>query len=146
MSRSPRTSSAGAGAPRADPLYGLRAFELARSAVEIGTGDAQTLARRAATRLVSGQLLRSVGSITANIAEGYGRGTGADRARFYEYALGSAREAREWYRSAGAVLQAGLVSDRLARLDAIVSLLIGLVRETRTRTIRRDALRARTER
>src|SRR5690349_21830376 len=91
------------GAPRPDPLYGLRAFEFARRAVERGTEDAQTLARRAATRLVAGQLLRSLGSITANIAEGYGRGTGADRARFYEYALGSAREAREWYRAAAAV-------------------------------------------
>ncbi len=39
----------------------------------------------------------TVGSIRANIAEGYSRGTGKDRARFYEYALGSARESRDWY-------------------------------------------------
>src|SRR4051812_32838715 len=43
------------------------------------------------------QLYRAVGSIGANIAEGYSRGTGKDRARFYEYSLGSARESRDWY-------------------------------------------------
>ena len=43
------------------------------------------------------QLYRSLGSIGANLAEGYSRGTGKDRAHFYEYALGSARESRDWY-------------------------------------------------
>ena len=90
---------------------------------------------------VTSQLRRAASSIPANIAEGYGRGTGADRARFYEYALGSAREAREWYRAAAEVLDSDLARDRVARLDVTVSLLIGLVRDARTRTIRRDALR-----
>jgi four helix bundle protein len=46
---------------------------------------------------LSDQLYEAVGSVSANLAEGYSRGTGKDRARFYEYALGSARESRDWY-------------------------------------------------
>jgi len=38
---------------------------------------------------LSDQLYRSLGSISANLAEGYSRGTGKDRAHFYEYALSS---------------------------------------------------------
>ena len=146
MSQPTRNGGDVAGARHSDPLHGLRAFELGCQAVEHGSRDAQAIARRPETRLVAAQLLRSLGSITANIAEGYGRGTGADRARFYEYALGSAREAREWYRTARAVLKADVARDRAGRLDLIVSLLIDLVRETRTRSVRRDALRRRVER
>ncbi|MFN8404533.1 MAG: four helix bundle protein [Anaerolineales bacterium] len=36
----------------------------------------------------------AVGSVGANISEGYSRSSGKDRARFYEYALGPARESR----------------------------------------------------
>jgi four helix bundle protein len=42
--------------------------------------------------------------VSANIGEGYSRRSGRDRARFYEYALGSAREARDWYYKARHVL------------------------------------------
>ena len=43
------------------------------------------------------QLYRALGSISANIVGGYFRGTGKGRALLYEYALGSARESRDWY-------------------------------------------------
>ncbi|MFQ5594528.1 MAG: four helix bundle protein, partial [Anaerolineae bacterium] len=46
---------------------------------------------------LSDQLYRALVSISSNIAEGYSRGTGKGRAQFYEYALGSARESRDWY-------------------------------------------------
>ena len=35
-------------------------------------------------------------SISANIAEGYSRTSGRERAKFFEYANSSAREARDW--------------------------------------------------
>ena len=46
---------------------------------------------------LSDRLHRALGSISANLAGGYSRGTDGDRARFYEYARGSARESRDWY-------------------------------------------------
>src|ERR1051326_8234618 len=44
------------------------------------------------------QLLDSSGSIGSNIAEGYGRGPGKDRIRFYRNARGSAEETIHWLR------------------------------------------------
>jgi four helix bundle protein len=44
------------------------------------------------------QIIRSVDSIAANIAEGYGRFTPADRKKFYLYARGSFEETKAWLR------------------------------------------------
>lgn len=44
------------------------------------------------------QIIRSSDSIAANIAEGYGRYTPADRKRFYHYARGSFEETKAWLR------------------------------------------------
>src|SRR5690348_3685739 len=41
---------------------------------------------------LTGQIRRACGSIPANIAEGCGRGTGSDFARFLQIAMGSASE------------------------------------------------------
>lgn len=116
---------------RREPLSRLRAFQVARALADEGVQDAQELAGNLETRLVAGQLLRALGSVPANLAEGYGRSTGPDRARFFEYALGSARESREWYVTGGRFLGARRVGDRLARLDALVALLVGLVQRAR---------------
>jgi four helix bundle protein len=44
------------------------------------------------------QIIRSADSIAANIAEGYGRYTPADRKLFYRYARGSFEETKAWLR------------------------------------------------
>ena len=44
------------------------------------------------------QIIRSSDSIAANIAEGYGRYTPADRKRFYLYSRGSFEETKAWLR------------------------------------------------
>lgn len=44
------------------------------------------------------QIIRSSDSIAANIAEGYGRYTPADRKLFYRYARGSFEETKAWLR------------------------------------------------
>jgi len=76
---------------KGDSLWKMEAYRLALFAGDIGWFDVSTLTQDTRTVGVSDQLYRSLGSISANLAEGYSRGTGKDRARFYEYALGSAR-------------------------------------------------------
>ncbi len=44
------------------------------------------------------QIIRSSDSIAANIAEGYGRYTPADRKKFYLYPRGSFEETKSWLR------------------------------------------------
>ena len=49
-------------------------------------------------RTIGYQIIRSSDSIAANLAEGYGRYTPADRKRFYLYARGSFEETKAWLR------------------------------------------------
>ena len=53
-----------------------------------------------AQRTIGCQIIRSADSIAANIAEGYGRFTPADRKLFYRYARGSFEETKAWLRKA----------------------------------------------
>src|SRR5690554_478001 len=80
-----------------DVLWRLRVYRLALYAADIGWNDVIRLGRDRRARALTDQLYRSLGSVSANIAEGNSRATGRERARFYEYALGSARESRDWY-------------------------------------------------
>ena len=45
---------------------------------------------------VGKQFVRSIDSISANIAEGFGRFSKKDKIRFYYYSLGSTLEALDW--------------------------------------------------
>ncbi|MBI3801907.1 MAG: four helix bundle protein [Deltaproteobacteria bacterium] len=82
---------------KADSLWQMTAYRLALFLADLSWQDASKLVQDRRTIGLSDQLYRAVCSISANVAEGYSRGTGKDRAHFYEYALGSARESRDWY-------------------------------------------------
>jgi four helix bundle protein len=97
---------------------------------------ATLLAQDQRTYSLSNQLYRALGSISANLAEGYSRGTGKDRARFYEYALGSARESRDWYFKARPVLGPRSTNDRIVLLTQITRLLLTMTRNQRGRALR----------
>ncbi|MFB3042542.1 MAG: four helix bundle protein, partial [Candidatus Poribacteria bacterium] len=72
-----------------DSLWKMNAYRLALFAADIGWNDVTKLMGDKRTIELSNQLYRALGSISANLAEGYSRGTGKNRARFYEYTLGS---------------------------------------------------------
>jgi len=119
-----------------DSLWRMEAYRLALFACDMGWQDVTALAQDRRTVALSNQLYRALGSIGANLAEGYSRGTGKDRARFYEYALGSARESRDWYFKARNVLGPALTEYRLALLTQITRLLLTMTRNQRARSIR----------
>ena len=75
------------------------------------------------------------GSVGANIAEGYSRGSGKDRVRFYEYALGSARESRHWYHMGRHMLPDMVVEHRLGLLAEVSRLLLTIVPQERGRNL-----------
>src|SRR3712207_1055689 len=105
-----------AGRHEGDVLWRMRSYRMALFVGELGWEDVTTLVRDRRTVALSDQLYRAVGSIGANIAEGYSRGTGKDRARFFEYALGSARESRDWYYKARHILGDDIANNRIELL------------------------------
>jgi four helix bundle protein len=122
-----------------DPLWNLEIYRLALFMSEIGWPDAVVINKTPLTRDLSDQLIRAIDSISANIAEGYSRSTGKDKARFMEYALGSAREARDWYYKARRVLRQEVVSHRINLLTQIVKILSAFVPLQRKKGIRESA-------
>ena len=114
-----------------DSLWKMEAYRLALFAADLGWHDVTKLAGDRRTLDLAGQLYRAVGSVEANISEGYSRGSGRDRARFYEYALGSARESRGWYYKGRYVLGDAVNKHRLRLLTQIVCLLLAMVPDQR---------------
>ncbi|MCW5856906.1 MAG: four helix bundle protein, partial [Caldilineales bacterium] len=84
------------------------------------------------------QLFEAVGSIVANISEGYSRGSGRDQARFHEYALGSARESRGWYWQGRQVLSEPVARHRISVVTRIVRLLLTMIPSECTHKLAED--------
>jgi four helix bundle protein len=119
-----------------DSLWRMTSYRLALFVGELGWHDTSKLVRNRRMLGVADQLYRALGSVSANLAEGYSRGTGRDRARFYEYALGSARESRDWYYRARHVLGTEVYAHRIALLTRIIQLLLKTIPQQRGRTLR----------
>jgi four helix bundle protein len=111
----------------------VTAYRLALYALEVGWEDARIIDRARITRPIGSQLYRALGSIAANIAEGYSRSSGPDRARHFEYGLGSTRESLTWYLAATPVLGRNLFELRNVTLSQIRRLLLASIPTERTR-------------
>jgi hypothetical protein len=66
-----------------DPLWKVEAYRLALFVGELGWHDVTKLIKDKRTLELSDQLYRALGSIGANISEGYSRGGGGERAPIY---------------------------------------------------------------
>ncbi|MGH2583356.1 MAG: four helix bundle protein [Dehalococcoidia bacterium] len=122
----------------ADVLWKTQVYRLALYSADLGWGDVTKLLGDRRTSALADQLYRALGSVSANIAEGYGRGTGRDRARFLEYALGSARESRDWYYKARFVLGDDITARRLEQLTRVTRLLLVMIPNQRGQSIGED--------
>ena len=123
---------------RGDMLWKIEVYRLSLFAADSGWQDVVTLARDRRTVALADQLVRALGSISANIAEGYSRSSTKDQARFYEYALGSARESRDWYYKARHVLGESIVGGRLELLTRVIRLLLVTISNQRKYVARED--------
>ncbi|MDF7808727.1 four helix bundle protein [Pontiellaceae bacterium B12219] len=116
---------------REDALWKLKAYQLSLFLVDIAWRDVVKLFATSGMCSLSDQLYRSVGSICANIEEGYSKQSSKDRARFYEYSLGSARESRGWFYRARHVIGEDVAAHRLAISTEIIKLLLTMVPDQR---------------
>jgi four helix bundle protein len=122
-----------------DVLWTVTAYRLALFLNDIAWHDVQRLSKEVCTRSLADQLYRSAGSVCANIEEGYSKISAKDRARFYEYSLGSARESRGWFYRGRHVLGEAVTGHRMNLLTDIVRLLLTMIPDQRTSEVCEDA-------
>ncbi len=121
---------------KGDRLWTVKAYRLSLLLADLAWHDVSKLAKDRRTISVANQLYRSVGSVRANYAEGYSYSSGGNRARYLEYALGSARESREWYYTGRHILGDAIVQHRISLLENIIKLLITTIPEQRSVSLR----------
>jgi four helix bundle protein len=116
---------------RQESLWSSVGYRKALFLYDICWQDCEELIKYPLGKPVANQLIRSVGSISANIEEGYGRGFSKDRDYFLRIALGSARESKGWYfRAKNLLVEDGLTS-RFELLGEVIALLITEINKKR---------------
>jgi four helix bundle protein len=110
---------------KAEASWGFVAYRKALYVYDLAWDDCEVLLEDLRGRAVAQQLIRSVGSISANVEEGHGRGVGSkEYLYFLRIAEGSARETKGWYFRARRLLGPEPVEARQALLDEILALLV----------------------
>jgi four helix bundle protein len=109
----------------------VQAYNIARRLGELVWDDTDGMMGNPRLTEVASQLVRAVGSIGANIAEGYARRSRPDRIRYYEYALGSTEEALSWYQTARRALEPDAFEARTGDLVSIRRLVLVMIRNER---------------
>ena len=118
------------------PIWRLPAYRYALYLEDLLQSDVPSLHRDIRTRAHVDQLLNAIGSISANIAEGYSRSTGPDRAKFFEYGLSSSREGRDWLFKVRHALDSHTFADRIELVSRIMRTLSAVIpRERRIRKV-----------
>lgn len=123
---------------KGDALWRMEAYRLGLYVADLGWYDVTKLSKDRRTRGMSDQLYRALGSISANLAEGYSYSSGRNQARYYEYALGSARESRDWYYKGRHILGEAVVQHRLNLIKQIIRLLLTMIPNQRQQTNLRE--------
>ena len=122
-----------------DPIWRLPAYRYALYLADLVQQDVAKIRANPRTRSLTDQLVSAVASISANIAEGYSRTSPAERARFFEYADSSAREARDWLFKVRHALDREVIVARIGLVTRIMRILVVAIkgeraqRETRAR-------------
>lgn len=107
----------------ADPLLRYPYYVKALAFYDVVVQDTERRIRDERWRIIARQLFRSAGSISANIEEGYGRGTSQEFAHRLKIARGEAYESRGWYWRARPFLPGELIDQRRKQAGEIIALL-----------------------
>jgi four helix bundle protein len=121
-----------------DSLWHMQLYQPALFLGELSWFDATKLLQDQRTIWISDQLYRATGKISTNIAEGYSKASGKDQARFYEYALGSSREAHDWYYKARHILNEEVALHRIHLTVHLIRQLLTMIPQHRQKTLREE--------
>ena len=116
---------------RESPLWKVRVYQIGTWVARLAAQDAARLETHPRFAKTVAQLVKAAGSVSATVAEGYSRQSRRDRIKYYEYALGSAREVTTWYSNAGDALPAETVDHRLTLVARACQLLLKMIQNER---------------
>jgi four helix bundle protein len=109
-------------------IWNLKVYQAALFLSDLCWDDVQEIIEKRFFSL-SDQLYRSIESVSANVAEGYSRNSYKEKARFYEIALGSARESKDWYFKSRHILGRKKAMNRIKLITSIIKLLLIMINE-----------------
>jgi len=104
-------------------LNDLRFYQMSMEIWDCCWKDTELMMNDIRGREIVKQLIRSVGSVSANIEEGYGRGKGKEYPHFLRIARGSANESAGWYIKSKFLLNQEVVKERTEKLNAISAMI-----------------------
>jgi len=115
-----------------DPLWKSKYYQFAMYLYDLAWLDCEQLKRDYRGKEILRQLIRSSGSICANMEEAYGRGVGtADYVRILRISLGEARETKGHYIRSRNILSSEVIEKRLRLIDQTISMLVGTISKHR---------------
>jgi four helix bundle protein len=89
--------------------------------------DSEVLGKDYRGREIVRQLIRSIGSISANIEEGYGRATGREFKRYLIISRASARESKGWYLRSKTLINSYTIDSRIKGIDEILAMINSMI-------------------
>ena len=111
-----------------DPLWESLYYRVALFLSDLVWDDCDILEKDYRARNNVAQIIRSSGSVSANMEEAYGRGVGTpDYIRIIKISLGEARETRGWYYRSRRAMPADLLEHRYKVCDHLIGLITSLL-------------------
>lgn len=110
-----------------DRLRNYIVYEKAITLYNIVFMDSDILMNDIRGREIARQLVRSTGSISATIEEGYGRGYKKEFIRYLRLSRGSAQETKGWYLRSGPLLNDSVITDRVKLIEDIIIILTSMI-------------------
>lgn len=123
---------------KADVIWTKPIYRCALFLSDLCWRDAGKLMKDQRTLDLAGQLYDAVGSIGAELSQGFSIAHRRERVRYFESGMGSARASRHWYYKSRHVLGAPLSQHRLNLLAIIIRLTQSLIPETAEDLIREE--------
>lgn len=111
-----------------DPLFKYPAYVKALELFDRALEDTDKLLNDIRGREIVKQIIRSVGSISANFEEGYGRGTTKEFIHSLRISNGEARESKGWYWRGRSFFSEELANKRMKEIGEVIALISSMIK------------------